>query len=274
MFAEGTELIRRRSRELAEPKSYYTGSRLPETFSLPDNILLFYHDFCARFPVSHSRYTLVFPLGRMHYCIDQQEFDIAEGELLIIPPHASRFLSPRSGSYRRFFITFELPEKQAYLPQGIVHRLSENSVKYLQILFDLFPDGDPVELSLALYGLLTTLASPCVSAAPKHLSREITDAAEFIHGKIHTPLTCGEIASRVNMSPGNFSRRFKKETGIPLYEYISLQRLESARYYLQKSDMTMEEIAVRCGFLSSSSFSHFFSRRTGESPQMYRKKHR
>ena len=66
MYSKSTELIKSRICELEEPENLYEGVRLPPSFALPDNILLFYHDFCAPAPTAHRRYTLVFPLASMH----------------------------------------------------------------------------------------------------------------------------------------------------------------------------------------------------------------
>ena len=273
MYSKSTELIKSRICELAEPENLYEGVRLPPSFALPDNILLFYHDFCAPAPTAHRRYTLVFPLASMHYVVDQQEFDITDGDLLLIPPFCRRFLASRSKGYQRFFITFELPEEQSYLPRACLNRLSDESAAYLEKIFDLYPGGDSRELALALYGFLTHLAPETRKSNGTRLSREIAGAVEFINENLNTPLENSTIAAKVNMSPGNLARRFRKEMGVSVHGYISDQRLEFARYYLQKTRMNVEEIALCCGFLSSSSFSHFFTDRTGCSPLNWRKEH-
>ncbi|MBQ8754094.1 MAG: helix-turn-helix transcriptional regulator [Lentisphaeria bacterium] len=273
MYPPKTELIERRLGELAAPENPFEGVRLPKSFALPDNILLFHNAICTITPIAHYRYTLVFPLGQMYYYVDRQEFNISEGDLLLIPPYSRRFLTLQSKTFRRFFITFELPEAQSYLPQGCLNHLSEKSMVYLDKMFDLFPDGSPDELSFALYGFLTTLAPGEKKPAENHLSRDVAAAVEFINDNLHTPLENDIIAGKVNMSTSNLARKFKREMGMPLHGYISFRRLEFARYYLEKTDMSVEEIAEVCGFLSGASFSHFFFRHTGKSPLNYRKNH-
>ena len=271
MRSECTEVIKSRISELQEPENLYEGLRLPEFFALPDNILLFYHDFCAPAPVAHHRYTLVFPLAPMHYYVNEQEFDLDEGDLLFIPPCARRFLAPQSAGYQRFFITFELPREQSYLPRSSFNRLSQENAQIMEEFFDLYSKKDPRGLSLSLYRFLTSLSpGPALHIKPR-MSREIATAIAFINNNLHTPLENRSIAAKVNMSTGNLARRFRKETGMALHEYISGQRLEFARCYLQKTCMSVEEIARCCGFLSGSSFSRFFTLRTGSSPLSYRK---
>ena len=155
-----------------------------------------------------------------------------------------------------------------------MNHLTKEAPFYLKKLFDLFPDGNPEELSLALYGFLTALSPGTTQAYPLRMSREIAAAVEFINENLHTQLNNCSIAAKVNMSTSNLARRFRKEMGIPLHKYIAGQRLEFARYYLQKTCMNTEEIARCCGFLSGSSFSHFFTSQTGVAPLSYRKAHR
>lgn len=274
MDSEAVKTIKKRIPELREPENLYEGIRLPRNFALPDNILFFYHDFPAQAPVAHHRYTLVFPLASMRYYVDDQKFDIREGDLLLIRPYSRRFMIPQSKGYQRFFITFELPEEQAYLPQSCLNRLTEKSSYSLEKLFDFFSGDLPENLSLALWEFLSHLAPDTHSQERVRLSSEIANAVKFINEQLDTPLKNSIIASRVNMSPGNLARRFRQEMGMALHEYISEKRLEMGRYCLQKTSMRTEEIARCCGFLSSSSFSHFFASRTSLSPLAYRRKSR
>ncbi|MBE6385209.1 MAG: helix-turn-helix transcriptional regulator [Lentisphaerae bacterium] len=272
MFTTPNDLIKSRIRELQEPENLYEGVKLPRHFALPDNILLFYHDFAAAAPVAHCRYTLVFPLASMRYYVDQQKFDIKEGDVLLIPPYSRRFMDLKSSGYQRFFITFELPEAQSYLPPSCLNRLSGATTDDLKKIFDLFPDGNPAELSLALWHFLTHLSPETHAVADSPISSSIAAAIAYINDNLHLSLQNSSIAAKVNMSVSNLVRRFRRETGMTLHEYIAGQRLELGRYHLLKTRMRTEEIARCCGFLSGASFSHFFTARTGLSPLAYRKK--
>ena len=271
MHDENIECLLSCVRDLPEPANLYEGVRLPENFALPDEILLFYHDYCAPAPNAHCRYTLVFPLAEMHYYADEREFDLAPGDVLLIRPFSLRFLSPDSAGYQRLFITFQLPAPQAYLPEKMRFRLTGETLPYLRTMRTNYPDGDPGKLALALFGFLTHLEPGGPARETRRTSRQVARAVEYINDHIHVPLENRAIAERVSMSPSNLSRRFRREMGISVHDYIGRQRLEFARYYLAKTLMPMDEIARRCGFLSNSSFSHFFKQRTGLSPLAFRK---
>ena len=271
MEENGIDFLKTCAKELPEPEDLFQGMRLPAHFELPDDILLFYHDFCAPAPNAHCRYTLVFPLAAMHYFVDEEEYDLAEGDLLLIRPYALRFLSPRSAGYQRFFITFRLNEPQSYLPENCLNRLSPAASACLKEMVARYDAGDASGLSLALYGFLTHLSPGPRSKAERGLSPAIARSVSFINENFHRDLDVGALAARVNMSVSNFARKFRRETGGSVHACIAGQRLEFARYYLCRTRMSMDEIARRCGFQSGSSFSHFFKTRTGLSPLTFRK---
>ena len=90
----GTHTLKMLAAELSEPANLFCGEKLPENLALPDNILLFHHDWAAASPNSHYRYTVVVPLGRMSYLIEQQRVEVDEGEILFIAPEQLRYLHP------------------------------------------------------------------------------------------------------------------------------------------------------------------------------------
>ena len=266
-----------RFRTLPPPKNYYRGVRLPDGFELPDEILLFYHDFCAPAPNAHNRYTVVFPLAEMTYYVDQKRYFLREGDILFIRPYSLRFMTPGSAGYRRLFITFQLKEEQPYLPESNPCRLREGSELLLRRILDCYETGDGIALAMALYELLRTLTP---DTGGRHvtdkqvISGRIAETLEFINDNPHRRLDIRQIAKKVNMSASNIALRFRAEVGMPIHKYILHQRLEFARYYLRETGMRLDEIAQHCGFGSASSFSHFFKSGTGMSPLAWRKLNR
>ncbi len=257
------------TRNLPEPDNLYAGQRLPDNFELPDNILLFYHDFCAPAPNAHHRYTLVFPFADMQYYVDQIQYDLHGGKILLLRPYQLRFLSPNSAGYQRFFITFTLKNGQSYLPESCVCEPDESSFRYLE---QILHETDPQELAIALYHFLASLSqSSHAESTSKKMSPQIANAIRFIHENLNHPLNNQSIANAVNMSESNLRRRFRQETGLSLKSYVNKQRLDIASYYLKETLMRVEEIAALCGFSSLFSFSHFFKFATGCSPAQFRR---
>ena len=67
-----------------------------------------------------------------------------------------------------------------------------------------------------------------------------------------------------------FMRRFKKETGVTPMEYLGGIRMKNARKLLKESDMSVMEIAEKCGFEAEEKFRVRFKEKLGVTPEQYR----
>ncbi|HET8903222.1 MAG TPA: helix-turn-helix transcriptional regulator, partial [Saccharospirillum sp.] len=83
-------------------------------------------------------------------------------------------------------------------------------------------------------------------------------------------LTLTDMAEVTGLSDYHFARMFKQATGYPPHRYVLHRRLTRARQLLADTPLNMTEIALRCGFGSSSHFSNRFRAETGVSPTVYR----
>ncbi|MBV9339495.1 MAG: GlxA family transcriptional regulator [Acidobacteria bacterium] len=83
-------------------------------------------------------------------------------------------------------------------------------------------------------------------------------------------LNVESLAERVNMSPRNFARAFKRELGTTPAAYIEQLRVDSAKSRLAESRRSVKEIADLCGFKTVESFRRAFARQTRVSPLAYR----
>lgn len=84
-------------------------------------------------------------------------------------------------------------------------------------------------------------------------------------------LTNSEIARRIGMSTDNFIRLFKNEIGITPKSYNNSRRMELAQTLLMDKSLSIDEIAVRCGFADRYQFSKQFTAYYSVSPGRYRK---
>jgi len=99
--------------------------------------------------------------------------------------------------------------------------------------------------------------------------------AEKLHGwlleNLHEPLDVARIADHLNMSPRNFTRVFHKQTGLPPAKFIEKIRVEAARKYLENTDVTLENIAEKCGLGGLVSMRRTFLRHLMTTPSDYRR---
>lgn len=99
---------------------------------------------------------------------------------------------------------------------------------------------------------------------------QLKRVVEFIEHHLDQPLTLADMAGITGLSDYHFARMFKQATGHPPHRYVLHRRLIRARHLLTETSLNMTDIALRCGFGSSSHFSNRFRAEAGVSPTEYR----
>ena len=80
-----------------------------------------------------------------------------------------------------------------------------------------------------------------------------------------------ELASHVGLHPTSFCRAFKQSTGISPHRYLLERRVARAKEMMADQRLTLTQIALDCGFSTSSQFSVVFRRIAGLAPSVYRR---
>jgi AraC-like DNA-binding protein len=99
---------------------------------------------------------------------------------------------------------------------------------------------------------------------PKNIVKEIDDILKNSFSNCH--LDIGGIAEKIGMSQSTLNRKFMKESGMTLINYIRYYRLTKACELLKIGDLRIQEIATMCGFSSVSYFSRAFKQQYHASP--------
>lgn len=66
------------------------------------------------------------------------------------------------------------------------------------------------------------------------------------------------------------SRAFKNTTHLSYIDYLTNIRIKHAKEYLENTNLTLEEISAKVGYINLSSFMRTFKRKTGSTPSKYR----
>jgi transcriptional regulator GlxA family with amidase domain len=74
------------------------------------------------------------------------------------------------------------------------------------------------------------------------------------------------------MSERSFIRKFRKETGQSVGEYVATVRLEAACRLLTETGLSLKEVARKCGFRSVAALRRGFVSRLGVPPRQYRER--
>lgn len=84
----------------------------------------------------------------------------------------------------------------------------------------------------------------------RHVHVGIHAVQDFIHNNLHKKNSLQNLAEMANMSYRNFSRIFKKETGVTALEYINKLRIERIQQLLQNPNLSRKQIAQKVGLES------------------------
>ena len=102
-------------------------------------------------------------------------------------------------------------------------------------------------------------------------SHDIKKCLEYISENYSRKIKLSELSDLIHVSENYFCGYFKKFTGIPPFEQINETRVKKAAALLSDSDLTVSEIAVKCGFENLSYFTRKFKSIIGCTPIDYRK---
>lgn len=87
---------------------------------------------------------------------------------------------------------------------------------------------------------------------------------------LHDDLTLTTLAQQANVSPRTFSRRFTADTGITPMQWVLRARIDHARELLERTDLTVTQIAEATGLRSDTNLRRHFEAIIGTSPTAYR----
>ncbi|WP_285349505.1 GlxA family transcriptional regulator [Pseudomonas sp. ME-P-057] len=103
-----------------------------------------------------------------------------------------------------------------------------------------------------------------------HSNSSVEDIQSHVLASLASIHTMESLAKRVHMSVRNLSRLFMKSAGVPPMTFIANARIESACRLLETTDLSLKEIAYRCGFGNVDGFRRAFLKRLGVTPILYR----
>lgn len=104
--------------------------------------------------------------------------------------------------------------------------------------------------------------------------RPLRELQAWMADRVDSDLRVEALAERAAMSPRNFARAFRRETGLTPGAYVELLRVEAARQRLERTSDPVERIAAACGFGTPETMRRAFARRVGAAPAAYRARFR
>jgi AraC family transcriptional regulator, transcriptional activator FtrA len=98
----------------------------------------------------------------------------------------------------------------------------------------------------------------------------LTDTIAWLQRHLDQPVTIEELADRSAMSRRTFARRFAATTGTTPYRWLLRQRIQLAQRMLETTDLSIDQVAQRSGFINAGNLRKHFGRMVRTTPQSYR----
>ena len=133
--------------------------------------------------------------------------------------------------------------------------------------------GEDKELTLRkiLYTIIVKLRKELrKSYQPSLRLEQIRPALEQLDSNFtDNSMTVGALAEACGISQVYFRKIFQEQFGISPRQYIINRRLEYAKKLLQSGQLSVTEVAERCGFYEQCHFSRSFTKRFGVAPRNF-----
>ncbi|MBR1758291.1 MAG: helix-turn-helix transcriptional regulator [Lachnospiraceae bacterium] len=128
--------------------------------------------------------------------------------------------------------------------------------------------GETPKLTQAMYADYQKLVLSVQEA--DGLSRAVRECRDYIRRNYTKPLSMEEIARHCGYTEYYLTRKFTKETGMKITDYIRSVRVDAAKVMLLSSQKDIQQISEELQFGSRSYFDRMFRQEVGISPRQYR----
>ncbi len=94
---------------------------------------------------------------------------------------------------------------------------------------------------------------------------------EWAGARLGTPLSVGDLAAHLNVSPRTLARRFADQLGMSPGAWLLSRRVAEARTLLEDTELSVDAIADRVGLTSAVNLRRRFRTQVGTTPGAYRR---
>jgi AraC-like DNA-binding protein len=201
-------------------------------------------------------------------CFDYQEYRTDAKELWEF-----KWIHFNGSSSREYY-------KIIYENHGPVIDMGDNKSiqEYIDQIYQLLC-GDDRQFEIKVSCIVVQMLTDILLTTPGSKSGMLDDNSrsnmegviELIDKYYDSNVSLDDMASAANLSKYHFLRSFKKATGYSPYEYLVKFRINKAKSMLESTSDTVEQIALKVGFDSTSNFIGTFKRLEQITPLRYRK---
>lgn len=236
--------------------------------------------FCGKtpFPIgscelhSHGCWELIYQIsGENTSQIGEKAYEAVPGDVLLVPPGAMHGGSS-AGTYTDMYIQ---ADKLDFCGSGIVHDYDGSIGELFNMVHKAFSQKDTNHS-----GICDSVLEAICQYIKKYLSVHyrhsfVYELENYIYENIsNSDFKISQLSEHVGYNEDYARRVFFEETGKTPHKYLMDLRLSLAKkLLLQETFVSVEDVAMQCGFSDSFYFSTLFRRKIGITPSEYRKTH-
>ncbi|WP_461537040.1 helix-turn-helix domain-containing protein [Spongorhabdus nitratireducens] len=213
---------------------------------------------------SHSYHQLVLPLrGVINIEVNGYRGKVTPGECLVIKAGSTHGFT--ADTEARFVVADmdELPENIS-CSNTIVFSITQPLSHFLRFVESQLEYQINKNLEQLSYHLFFEMLGE--QRLFKQFDHRIREAVEYIEAHITDELPINELARVACLSPTQFKKLFKEQTGLTAIQYIIKFRMEKAQALLIHTDYPNQIVAEKVGYNDYSAFSRRFSQYFGLPP--------
>lgn len=240
----------------------------------------------------HRSYQIYYLVnGECEHFIENRFFTVVTGDLVLIPPKVMHRTEGEGGLHflvhftdaflQRFFTDSVLTPLLSSLPavfradgpeqERILSMLNAMHTEYTRSVQEQSPLNE-----LLISGYLYHILFAMVHTSNNYISRSKSDdrmaqIIQFINENYNHINDIEQIAEHFFISKYHLCRFFRKNLGISLVTYLNTIKIREACTMIKNGCSNMTEVAILCGFNSSSYFCKVFKKEKGISPTEFRK---
>ena len=100
---------------------------------------------------------------------------------------------------------------------------------------------------------------------------QVRRAKELLSAHLDGGIPLQEVARECHLSMSQFSRQFRRTTGLPPHKWLLTRRIEVAKEKLGDRRLSLSDVGAACGFADQSHLTRVFTRMVGVSPGSWRR---
>ncbi|WP_156288656.1 helix-turn-helix domain-containing protein [Oceanobacillus salinisoli] len=245
---------------------------------------------------------LVFLGGECEFFCEGKTYSLKKGDVVVVPPYAVHKAEVADiHNYDRIILNISSHLLEDYMrsaqamKEHIIYQKTQGSYvlnlheRNFQRMVDLLHDitqrirqdeeNHSFTLHYLLFQALQIILNP-ESSIPifnekKELDARLAAILDYIESHLtDSNLSLDHVSNYFHLNKYYFSHYFKNNMNLPFYRYVSLKRLSNAVTLIKQNKLSLENIALQCGFPDYSSFYRLFKKEYNLSPKQLQQEHK